>query len=130
MAIEPCIKCSDIQASLTFYTEVLDFMIKVAPDTDENVFMSKYALLNRDNDNVHLSSHEGDGVFGNLIYVRVENVDKLYRDYISRGLNTEHPDDYPALTIELTEQTWGMKEFSVRDPDGNKITFGQPLGDD
>ncbi len=127
MAIEPFIKCSDIKTSLRFYTKVLDFVVQVAPDLDENAFMSKYAQLRRGDDLVHLSSHEGDGVFGNLIYVRVSNVEQLYQDYIARGLNIEKPDNYPALTIQLTEQTWGMKEFSVRDPDGNKVTFGQPI---
>jgi len=68
-------------------------------------------------------------VFGNLIYVRVNAVEALYKEFVSRGLNTDHPDHYPALTIELTEQSWGMKEFSVRDPDGNKVTFGQEMHD-
>ncbi len=127
MTIEACIKCSDIKTSLAYNTEVLDFGVEVAPDSDETAFMSKYALLKRGNSLLHLSSHEGDGVFGNLIYVRVEGIDKLYEKYLSRGINTEAPDSYPAVTIKLTEQTWGMKEFSVRDHDGNKITFGQQI---
>jgi len=89
MTIEACIKCSDIKSSISFYSEILDFSVQVAPDPDINAFMSKYALLKRDGSFLHLSSHAGDG--------------------------------------KLTEQTWGMKEFSVRDPDGNKITFGQEI---
>lgn len=76
---------------------------------------------------LHLSSHEGDGVFGNLIYVRVKEIEDLYEHFVSRGINTENSDSCPAVAIKLTEQTWGMKEFSVRDHDGNKITFGQEI---
>jgi uncharacterized glyoxalase superfamily protein PhnB len=76
---------------------------------------------------VHLSSHDGDGVFGSLIYVRIEGIEELYKKFITRGINTEEPDKYPSVAIKLTDQSWGMKEFSVRDPDGNKITFGQEI---
>jgi len=127
MTIEACMKCSDITSALSFYTGILDFTVEVQPDSDPQAFLSKYALLKRESSLLHLSSHEGDGVFGNLIYVRVDSIEKLYTEFVARGLNTDHPDKYPALTIGLTEQTWGMKEFSVRDPDGNKITFGQEI---
>jgi len=30
-----------------------------------------------------------------------------------------------GLTMEPVVQTWGMKEFAVTDPDGNRLTFGQ-----
>ncbi|MEM7208640.1 MAG: VOC family protein [Pseudomonadota bacterium] len=127
MTIEACIKCRDITTALSFYTEVMDFDVEVAPDPDPTAFMSKYALLKRGNSLLHLSSHEGDGVFGNLIYVRIEDIEELFSKFKSRGINTKYPDRYPSVTIPLTEQTWGMKEFSVRDHDGNKITFGQDI---
>ena len=129
MTIEACIKCSEIESSLRFYTQILDFTVELAPDPDRQAFMSKYALLKRGDSLLHLSSHEGDGVFGNLIYVRVQTIEKLYAEFLARGLNTKSPDQYPSLTIKLTEQSWGMKEFSVRDPDGNKFTFGEEIRD-
>lgn len=124
MSIEPFIKCSDISRSLDFYTGVLDFSILQPPDTDPNSFMSKYSLIERNACRVHLSSHEGDGAFGNVIYVRVDDIDPLYRAFVANGLNTHNPEVYPSLRIPPVEQTWGTKEFSVSDPDGNKITFG------
>jgi len=127
MTIEACIKCSDINASIAFYTKILDFSVQLPPDTDPNAFMSKYSLLRRGDSLLHLSAHAGDGVFGNLIYVRTDRIEKLYNHFIARGLNIDDPDTHPALSIALTEQSWGMKEFAVRDPDGNKITFGQEL---
>ena len=127
MTVEACIKCRDIQSSLLFYTQTLDFSIHVKPHPDETAFESKYALLRRGKSFVHLSAHEGDGVFGNLIYIRVEEIEKLYQALLGRGINVDSPDTYPGVTIKLTEQSWGMKEFSIRDPDGNKITYGQEI---
>ncbi len=122
MTIQPFIKCSVIQQSVVFYTSVLDFKLVQPPDADPASFMSEYASIERDGCKVHLSSHDGDGVFGNVIYIEVDNIDRLYLKFISNGLNTES-----SLRIPPVEQSWGMKEFSVSDPDGNKMTFGHRL---
>lgn len=126
MSIEPFIKCSDIQLSLTFYVSVLDFVAIVAPDTDPASFMSLYAYLEREGHGIHLSQHSGDGAYGNVVYVRVDDVDTVYKNLVSRGLDTDG-NNLPGLAIPLTDQTWGMREFSVRDPDNNKLTFGQSM---
>ena len=125
MSIQPFIKCSQIKASLAFYTEILDFNVVQAPDPDPNAFLSVYAFIERDGSFVHLSEHSGDGVFGNVIYVRVENIDKIYEQFILNGLEAHSKG---GLTMKPVTQTWGMKEFSVKDPDGNRITFGQNSG--
>ena len=122
MSIEPFIKCSQIKASLAFYTEILDFKVVQAPDPDPTSFMSVYAFLERGGSHVHLSEHSGDGVFGSVIYVRVEDIEATYKTLIENGLEVK---DKGVLTMELVTQAWGMKEFSVKDPDGNRITFGQ-----
>ena len=59
-----------------------------APDPDSTSFMSKYALIKRDSYLVHLSSHNGDGVFGNVIYVQVSDIDPLHRKFVNNRLNT------------------------------------------
>lgn len=124
MSIQPFIRCSDITISLPFYTEVLDFKILQAPDPDPTTFMSMYAFLEREGDRVHLSQHTGDGVFGNVIYVNVTNLDEIYKKFTNNGLTVK---DKAGITMQPVEQTWGMKEFSVADPDGNRLTFGQNL---
>ena len=122
MSIQPFIKCSQIKESLAFYTEMLDFKVRQAPDPDPESFMSMYAFLGREGGFVHLSQHSGDGEFGNVIYVKVEGIEDLYEKFASNGLKAQ---DKGGLTMELVTQTWGMKEFSVADPDGNYIRFGQ-----
>ena len=122
MAIEPFIKCSNIKASLHFYTEILDFVVAQAPVPDPNSFLSVYAFLMREGSGVHLSEHSGDGVFGSVIFVRVEDIDPLYSQFVANGLNID-----TAVRIKPVEQTWGVKEFGVTDPDGNKLTFGHTI---
>ncbi|NND89447.1 MAG: VOC family protein [Granulosicoccus sp.] len=124
MSIQPFIRCKDLSVSLPFYSEILDFKILRAPDPDPESFMSKYSLLERNGDRVHLSAHSGDGVFGNVVYVQVENIDTLFEKFLLNGLTES---DRGGLTMRPVEQTWGMKEFAVTDPDGNRITFGHPL---
>lgn len=125
--IEPFTKCSNLSRSLEFYTAILDFAVKVAPNPDPTSFDSKHAILERGGCLLHLSSHEGDGAFGSKVYVRVSDIDGLYKQCVSNGLNTSNRDSPPALRGGPVEQTWGMKEFWVHDPDGNNVTFGQPL---
>ncbi len=124
MSVEPFIRCSDITASLDFYSSLLDFEVIRAPDPDPNSFMSMYASLKREDSRLHLSQHSGDGVFGNVIYVRVKNIDELYSSFLKNGLKIRNK---AGIAMQPLEQTWGMKEFSVADPDGNRITFGQQI---
>jgi len=127
MPIEPFIRCSDIANSLDFYTNVLDFEVIQAPDSNTESFMSRYCLLKRDGYLVHLSSHSSDGEFGNVVYIRVDDIDVLFQTFTENGLNTDDSDNYPSLRIPPIEQTWGMKEFSITDPDGNKMIFGHQI---
>ena len=129
MPIEPFIKCSNLPRSLEFYTGVLDFTVVIPPDPDPAAFMSKYALLERQGSRVHLSQHAGDGAFGSLNYINVNDLDALYRWFVGRGLAVAAPGACPGVVIEPVEQSWGMKEFSLADPDGNRLTFGQSLRD-
>lgn len=124
MSIEPFLKCSEIKVSLNFYTNFLDFKVVQAPDPDPESFMSMYAYLKREESFIHLSQHAGDGVFGNVIYVQVKNIDAIYSTFLNNGLKIQ---DKPGITMEPVEQTWGMKEFYVADPDGNRIRFGQQI---
>ena len=124
MSIAPFLKCSDIKSSLNFYTNLLDFNVVQAPDPDPEVFMSMYAYLKREESFIHLSQHAGDGVFGNVIYVQVNNIDKIYSAFLNKGLKIQ---EKSGITMEPVEQTWGMKEFCVADPDGNRIRFGQQI---
>lgn len=95
-----------------------------APDPDPEAFLSMYAYLKREESFIHLSQHAGDSVFGDVIYVRVKNIDAVYNTFLNNGLKTQ---EKSGITMEPLEQTWGMKEFYAADPDGNRIRFGQQI---
>ncbi|MEL6207828.1 MAG: VOC family protein [Pseudomonadota bacterium] len=125
MGIEAWMDCRDIRASVAFYTQVLDFELKVAPHPDPENFDSRHAVLSRDGDILHLDSHAREnGAFGTQIYVRVTNVDALCERFVANGLHLTVPKGGTAPV----DQTWGMREIAFRDPDGNRLCFGQPLG--
>ena len=124
MSLEPWMNCSDMERAFRFYTEVLDFDVRQAPHPDPEHFMSGYAALERDGSILHLSSHGADtAVYGNLVYVRVTNVDELCARFVGKGVELT----IPTGGTEPVDQTWGMREIGFCDPDGNRLVFGQTL---
>lgn len=64
-----------------------------------------------------LNPAENDG----QIYVKLDDIDTFYAQVIDRG-GPIHANG------SLTTKPWGLKEFSMLDPDNNLITFGQRIG--
>ena len=122
MAIIPTIKSGDIDRSIAFYTGVLDFELHGRwPDAGDPAF----AALTRGDDVLYLSSHSGDGVFGQAIVVMADGLDALFERFRLRGLDPSQKPDSPVHQGPL-DQTWGTREFYVDDPDGNTLRFTRP----
>ena len=66
---------------------------------------------------VHISEHAGDCEPGGMIAISVEDVDAVRAAVTAKGVETPEPIDQP----------WGDREWGLEDPDGNKVTFSQPL---
>jgi catechol 2,3-dioxygenase-like lactoylglutathione lyase family enzyme len=113
-----------MRASLAFYTEVLDF---ARVDSDDDLGDPSCNVLSRDGDELYLSSHRGDGEFGQAIVVTVtDGIDALFREFRQRGLHTPGNPAAPATVHEgPIDQSWGTREFYVDDPDGNTLRFTQ-----
>lgn len=123
MSIIPTVRCSNLGASLAFYTELLDF---TRVDESEERSDPGFSVLTRAGDRLFLSSHAGDGVFGQAIVVTTTDVDALFRALRARGLITPGDPDAPREVHEgPIDQTWGTREFYVDDPDGNTLRFVQ-----
>jgi hypothetical protein len=82
--------------------------------------------LIRDGAERQLSRHAGDGVFGLVNRVFVDNVDERYMTFRTRGLDTTLRPESPIHTAPV-DQTWGLREFAVTDPDGNGLCFCMPI---
>jgi uncharacterized glyoxalase superfamily protein PhnB len=78
----------------------------------------EYAIVERDSVSIHLMpASQAPGSLGrSSIYVFAEDVDRLHDELQRRGCPIE---------IAPTDFSYGMREMSVRDPDGNRTTFGQ-----
>ena len=123
MAIIPTVRCRNTKESLAFYTTVLDFK---HVDGDDDLTDPSFCVLERDGDRLFLSSHRGDGEFGQAVVVTTDDVDALFRTLRARGLQTPGNPDLPRAVHEgPLDQTWGTREFYVDDPDGNTIRFTQ-----
>ncbi len=123
MAIIPTVRCRNMRTSLAFYTGVLDF---VHVDGDDDLSDPSFSVLSRDGSQLILSSHRGDGAFGQAIAITTEDVDTLFSKFRERGLVTPGNPGAPQHVHEgPIDQSWGTREFYVDDPDGNTLRFTQ-----
>ena len=111
-----------MKEAIHFYTNVLDFKLK-----DSNASADDWVvdLINGDAE-LGLTKLEGDQKLGINVYVRVDEVDDLFKKYVSRGLIVPNNPDSPVHDGP-TDQTWGMREFYVNDPSGNTLRFGKVI---
>jgi len=123
MAVIPTVRCRSMRAALAFYTGVLDF---VRVDGDDALDDPSFSVVARGGDYLFLSSHRGDGAFGQAIAVLTDDVDAEVRKFRARGLATPGNLDAPQMVHEgPIDQSWGTREFYVDDPDGNTLRFTQ-----
>src|SRR5262245_28311771 len=123
MAIIPIVRCRNTKTSVAFYTGVLDFE-RIGGDDD--LADPSHSVLSRGQDQLILSSHRGDGEFGQALVVTIHYVDALCRKFRERGLITPGNPNAPEQVHEgPIEQSWGTREFYVDDPDGNTLRFVQ-----
>jgi uncharacterized glyoxalase superfamily protein PhnB len=120
----PMLKVSDIEASLEFYRAALDFKVVSNPDA---VKESRWATIRSGWTEIMLSQTESPPVTlginhpesGNawsaIFYFYPDDVARLYVQVIARG--------YQPTALKAT--VYGMREFSLSDPDGHRLSFGQ-----
>ncbi len=107
----------DLKLSTEYYVDVLGF-IRDPIDADG------WSFLSRDNFRVMLgecrderpASELGDHSY--FAYWNIDGVDAFYREVAARGaLVGPAPADKP----------WGLREFTLRTPDGHRITCGEEI---
>jgi catechol 2,3-dioxygenase-like lactoylglutathione lyase family enzyme len=107
----PLFASADIARSVAWYRDRLGFTVdRDRPD---------YGIVRRDMVEVHFWPCGDRHIAENTsAYFRVEDVDGLYAEMAgaSEGGSVTVPRD----------REWGMREFYVRDPDGNLLRFGRP----
>ena len=108
--IMPELPCDDVDAAVAHYRDVLGFSVNYA--------QHDIGVMDRDRVRVLLIArtdrHRGIG----SCYIYVHDADRLHAELTVAGAKVL---DSPV------SQPWGLREFHVEDPEGNRITFGQPF---
>jgi hypothetical protein len=104
----PILHVPDVRRAVAFYIDTLGF---VSDFGDES-----YAVVWRDNSAVHFVKDEVSPS-GVRLFQWVRDVDALHREFKSRGIDAVEPADRP----------YGIRDFSVVDPNGVEIVFGQDI---
>lgn len=117
--VTPFLGTGPIDRSIAFYRDLLGFAVYVAS--------GGYAYLERDRVAIRLLQLDAGAPHPPgcaHIYIDVRDCDALFAE-LEPGLRALPADRLrpPADTV------YGQREFSVRDPDGNLIMFGQGIGD-
>jgi catechol 2,3-dioxygenase-like lactoylglutathione lyase family enzyme len=105
----PVLSVPDVGAAAAFYRTKLGFSSDPEGETPE------YTVVWRDNAAVHLA--KGDfPASGVKLFFWVKDVNALHEEIVKRNV----PIDVPIDTRD-----YGIRDFSVRDPNGVVVVFGQ-----
>ncbi|MEM8737790.1 MAG: VOC family protein [Planctomycetota bacterium] len=103
---------SDLDASLRYFADVLGFT--------EDFRVGQYAGIKHGDCCLHLSAHSNPNTGepgSGAVYIFCDEVDAYFSEITKRGATTDgEPKDYD----------YGMRDFVVRDPDRNQLSFGAP----
>jgi uncharacterized glyoxalase superfamily protein PhnB len=100
----------DVAAGVSHYRDILGFSV--------NYQQRDIGVIDRDSVRILLIArterHQGIA----SCYIYVADADGLHRELVSKNANVQG---------DPISRPWGLREFSVLDPEGNRLTFGQPI---
>ena len=105
----PLLFVPDVTATAEYYRDVLGF----ASDPDGSG--PEYRVVWRDHAAVHLA-RGGQAPAGVRIFFWVKDVDRVYGEVAGRGAH---------ITTALGTRPYGLRDFSIEDPNGVTLVFGQ-----
>jgi catechol 2,3-dioxygenase-like lactoylglutathione lyase family enzyme len=113
--VVPILPVRDLARSMNFYRR-LGFTAQAWGDGDQ------YGFLHRDRQSVHLSRSEKlvgtESPSAAYFYLIKDTAESLQAEFIAAGIEIIEP---------LAPRPWKMKDFTVSDPDGNMLHFGEEL---
>jgi len=107
----PVFAVSDLGAALDFYQRVLGFTVAWTWGTP-----ATRAGVALDDIEIQLDETQNGTPGGpSVVYCHMTGVESYYAECKARGAD---------FTLELGQRPWGMMDFRIEDPDGNRIGFG------
>jgi PhnB protein len=116
--ILPIFKVKDVDASVAFYTGKLGFSLDFCmPGQKEGA--SSFAMIRLGESVVGLDLSPSDEKRGLgvdiMIYVADDvDIDVFHAELKAKGI---------SFVLDIADQYWGDRAFSINDPDGYKLTF-------
>ena len=111
-AITPRLPVSDVEKALAFYVDQLGFTLGWkwgAPLTHANAC--------RDSVAVDLISSPAGRIGTAMAYIQICGIDAYFAELKGRNVGSS----------EIGDRPYGMRDFEVVDPFGNRIAFGEPI---
>lgn len=120
LEIHPAFLVSDLKAAADFYCDVIGFEKKWEwGDPLNRIGVGPLATARGQAFEIHLITEPHIGQSGNsFVYIPVENLDALYEKCLEHEVQ---------IDLEMTKRDWGMKDFRISDPFGNRLGFGEVL---
>ena len=114
ISIHPKLPMRNLKATKEYYINGLGF--------SELGEYGNYLILKKDKIELHFFLYENLNPSENYgqVYFRTDEIDRLYQSWLDAKVEF-HPQG------PLERKYWGMKEFSLLDPDNNLLTFGQAI---
>lgn len=110
-SIAPYFAVGNLEQALAFYGQ-----LGFAPTYQYEGFV----IVERDGIDLHLNSSEEPPKRHSVCWIGVTNIEALYHEYLPTN----------AISSPLVAKSWGLKEFSVRDPFGNLILFAEGISEE
>ncbi len=115
--IAASVAVSDMARALDFYVGIMG--MSVAFTNGDPV---GFVILKRDDGELHLSLQRGyRSSTTNACHLIVNDATALHAHCVAAGVR---------IIKGLRDQEYGLRDFAIADPDGNRIDIGQPLKKD
>ncbi|MCH6233351.1 bleomycin resistance protein [Cognataquiflexum rubidum] len=98
------------------------YINKLGFQENGNADYEGYLMLYKDKIEIHFFEFKALDPKENYgqVYIRTDDIDVFYKSLLDKKIPI-HPNG------QLQAKPWGMKEFSLLDPDHNLLTFGQDI---
>ena len=118
--VSPLFLVADLDSAATFYCETLGFEKKWAwGDPAVRIGIGPKNSSGPSSFEIHLINDAKIGPSGtSFVFFHVTNVDALYQRCRDQGAE---------IYLELEERPWGLKDFRIKDPFGNRMGFGEVI---
>lgn len=111
-SVAPIFTVRNLPEALAFYTDQLEFEIGWTWEDPPT-----YASVCRDRVEINLGlPPAGELLKTTSVYIALTQIDPFHDRIVARGV---------TVTVPIGDRAYGMRDFTVVDPSGNSLSFGQ-----